>query len=71
MTNQCKNFYKNSNDIDQILLMIEEMDTKYSKLKQQTKQFMIPFEQYTKEIEEAEQKVLTLEDNYNDLVNQF
>jgi len=51
--------------------MIEEMDTKYSKLKQQTKQFMIPFEQYTKEIEEAEQKVLTLEDNYNDLVNQF
>ena len=44
MTNQCKNFYKNSNDIDQILLMIEEMDTKYLKLKQQAKQFVVPFE---------------------------
>ena len=32
MTNQCKEFYKNSNDIDQILLMIEEMEVKFNKI---------------------------------------
>ena len=34
MVNQCKNAYKNSNDMDQILTMIEDMDKKCKTMKE-------------------------------------
>lgn len=51
--------------------MIEEMDQKYSKLKLISKEFTSPFLEYQRNLQQAEEKVLLIENQYNLLVTQF